>query len=143
EQALNAALDIKDERSRADALIELASDLPEDPKAQVVQEALALTRKLPEWDFFESPRAAIIARLAPHLTEPLKMEALETARAIGNREAQARALAGLVPYLPAELKAKVVQEALDAVQAIPAKAQVRTLTDLAPYLPEALNLRVA
>ncbi|HET6889735.1 MAG TPA: DUF4062 domain-containing protein, partial [Pyrinomonadaceae bacterium] len=135
--ALVAARNIKYEQSRIDALIALASILSEDSKTEVIREAFTRSQDLPEWDYFSSPRAAALAKLAPHLSEILRAEALAAARAMGKKEAQVHALIGIVPYLPEVSKAGVVQEALELVQAIEdTEARANALIRFAPYLPD-------
>jgi hypothetical protein len=140
QQAVEAARVIKDEWAQADALIELIPNLPEEVRTQVAQETLAMTRNLPEWDLYRSPRASAIANLAPNLPEVLKAEAREIALAINNKTARAWALTSLAPYLPEESKGQVVQEAFAAAQAIEeVQLQVDALISLALHLPDELQ----
>jgi uncharacterized protein DUF4062 len=129
---------IKDEGSQVDLLIELAPSLQDDMRAQVVQEAFVKLRNLREWDGWASPRAEALARVAPHLSDTLRVEALDLARALVTKEAQARALTGLIPLVEEDLKEGVVREAVDAVQAIEGtEARLSALARLASYLSDA------
>jgi NTP pyrophosphatase (non-canonical NTP hydrolase) len=142
---------IGDGNDRADVLIELAPHLPESlfPKALEVARAIdisAINIKVgrdavdrDEFDYakhkIELARVKALTGLAPYLPESLLPEALEIARAIGDKSHCAKALTGLAPYLPESL----LPEALEVARAIGNEYnRARALTGLAPYLPEVL-----
>jgi NTP pyrophosphatase (non-canonical NTP hydrolase) len=100
EQALRAALEaaraIKDESSQSRALAALASHLGPTEQDKVLREALSVAQDIKTWDW---SRSHALYMLAPYLTEPLLREALEVARAIGDKEARPQALAALASRL--------------------------------------------
>jgi hypothetical protein len=104
------------------------------------EEALAVARAIPD----EKVRAQALGNIAPHLSEPLQMtalqEALTVARAIKHEYWQAQALAALVPRL-GELG--YGEEALAVARALPdEKVRAQALGDLAPHLSEPLQVTV-
>ena len=99
-RGLAYARQMPEEKQRAEALVELASYLPE----PLLREALAVARAIADAE----NRAGALTGLAPYLSEPLRgtalQEALAAARAIAEEEeAQLRVLVGLAPYLPEPL----------------------------------------
>jgi hypothetical protein len=123
-QALKTAGQIENESFRAEALAKLAPHLPEPLLRQAVvdigiplygffwgQALAGLCSRLAELGYPdqaltiacqawpESSRAEALAKLAPHLPEPLLHQALASARQIVSQYDHADALAGLVPRL--------------------------------------------
>ncbi len=132
-QALTHTRQMPDEEKRANALAGLAPHLPE----ELLDEALAAARELPEESLLGNPRARALAALAPRLAElGYPQEALATAREIGDEYHRAEALAGLASHLPQEL----LSQALAAAREIKGgDARARALAALAPHLPEGLR----
>ena len=72
-----------------------------------------------------------LTAISPYLPPTLLLEALDTARAIGNQGYRAEALTELAPYLPEGL----LPEALEVARAIGDEfSRARALRGLAPYL---------
>jgi hypothetical protein len=85
---------------RAEALIWLASYLPQPEREQLQRQALDIVLSIEnEWD-----RTQALGGVIPHLQGPEReqavRQALAAARAIGEKEKRATALAGLAPHLP-------------------------------------------
>jgi hypothetical protein len=159
EEALWIVQTIKKQWWRAEAIARVASHLP-DPFFQKAIEIAWLIKG-------EQYRAPLLAYLATRSPEPrrseLLKEALEIARGLryeqdhakdheelllqfivrGERkmpvQVRAEALTGLLPYLSEPLRSEVLQEALEAAQAIEwEEARVDALVRLAEYLPKSL-----
>jgi hypothetical protein len=93
-KALEVAMALKDARSRARVLIQLALHMSEETKHQVLQEVIEATRAIQD----EKSRAITLIEIAPYLSEQLYSEALEIADAIEDEEYQALSLEALAPF---------------------------------------------
>jgi hypothetical protein len=113
-EALNAAREVQNAYSRAEALASLVPHLPGAEREQVLGEALAAARKIQDRDY----RARAPAYLTPHLPEGLREQVLEealvAAREMPDEYQRADVLAALIPHLPAGLREQAIEEALDA-----------------------------
>jgi hypothetical protein len=85
---------------RAEALLWLASYLPQPEREQLQRQALDIVLSMKD----EWARTQALGGVVPHLQEPEReqavRQALAAARAIGEKEKRATALAGLAPHLP-------------------------------------------
>jgi uncharacterized protein YeeX (DUF496 family) len=134
-EALDAARTIKDEQTRAKALIRLVPYLPEELKGEAVREALLAAQAID----YDKSRVDVLIDLAPHLAAHLKSEALAVARALEDEAVRARMLNALAPYLPDTVRV----EALGVARAIrDGQNRAGALCGLAPYLPEKQKLEV-
>jgi len=135
EEVLEAAQAIKSGQVPVKTLARLASHLPEDKRAEVLQQALGAAQAIED----EQRRAKVLAELAPYLPTPLLREALLAARKIEDKHWRAEALVRLAPHLPEDERAEVLQQALEAARTIEDEQRlVETLERLVPYLPEPL-----
>ncbi|MCB9078390.1 MAG: hypothetical protein H6631_12400 [Anaerolineaceae bacterium] len=108
-QGLAAAQAIGDERSRAEALTGLASQLSGEAQATVLAQGLEAVQAIgDEWY-----RAKALSRLAPQLSGELLAQGLEAAQAIGDEWSRAKALSGLAPHLSSMTQVKVVMSELE------------------------------
>jgi hypothetical protein len=123
-EAFDAILAFPQETHRAQLLIDFAPYLPEG----LFGEALAAVRALGE-----SVRPEVLIALAARLPAAWQGQMLAAAMELPSGIARGRALAGLVPYLPAELLAR----ALAATEALD-ESRAAVLLALAPHLPEAM-----
>ena len=120
------------------SLNSLAKNMPPALLAMLVQEkmwslaqGLAYARQVSDAE----QQVEALVRLAPHLTEPLREEALVAALGMQTPWRRAEALAELAPYLPEPL----LWEALAAARVIESEYwRAIELVGLAPYLPEPL-----
>lgn len=127
-EALAAVRAIPDKYSRENALIRLASRLPE-----ILPEALAIARAIPD----EFSRAEALTELAPHLPEilPEIIAAVYVLQGENYDYERNLALRKLAPYLPKSLLSKAVA----AARAIPDEYwSIDALIKLAPYAPDIL-----
>jgi hypothetical protein len=138
-QALAAVRETGDGSDQTQAWDILEQDRVEEPKGLVhrlaelgrYEEALAAVREIGDG----GDRALVLAKLAPHLPEPLLREALAMAREIGDGGDRALVLAKLAPHLPEPL----LREALAMAREIgDGNNRILALTGLAPHLPEPL-----
>jgi hypothetical protein len=83
-------------------------------------------------------QAEALARLAPHLPEPLLQEALAAAAEVRDEDARALALAELGSHLSEALRRKDLRETLAATWEIKDK-DTRAMAGLMPQLPEPLS----
>jgi hypothetical protein len=139
EKALEAVRMIKNEGNRAKTLITLTTRLEEELKAEAVQEALTAVCEIR----YESDREIALTALAPLLPDDLKSDALALAEAFVDQHRRAVALIKLGAYLPRELKARAVQQALEAALAINDKrSQAEALIALVQYSSDDLKTQV-
>lgn len=162
QEALDTLTDLKDERARLDALVELAPGFSAELLAQILTNVSTIED--------EADRAGMLADLAASLSSHPRLiqRALDSAQEIEEEEYLALALVGLAPYLSIEQQEIVLQlaramqneryraqtllamipnlsEALlqellpDAYHLWDALWQVRLLTELARHLPERLR----
>ena len=133
-QAMAAATAITNDHYRACSLAMLAPHLPEAERPAVLALALAAATAITD-----DSRAYALAALALNLPEAERpavlAQALTAATAITNPYSFTQALAGLAPYLPADLRA----QALAAATAFSdSYARAGILAGLAPHLPAEL-----
>ncbi len=142
QEALDAARELPEQgflgSPRAEALAALAPHLAGHP--HLLQRALDAAREIQD----PYARARALADLAPHLEEPLRLQALQlaldAAREIQDPYARARALADLAPHLAGH--PHLLQQALDAAREIQdSDDRARALAALAPHLAGHPHLR--
>ncbi len=135
-EELIIAQKIDNQEMRIKALVRLASSvLPGPLRNEAINVALAAMRgaKAP------SACAEVLAELAPHLSEPLLLEALAVARKISYERDRAKALAGLARYLPDSLAGEALSESLAIARRVgDSYHRAKALAELAAYLPELL-----
>ncbi|MGD9211960.1 MAG: hypothetical protein PVI90_14355, partial [Desulfobacteraceae bacterium] len=164
---LEAARNISDESSRANALSGLASYLSDDLKVQALEVARNISDESSRADaliglvphlsndlkrqVFEAAsnigdewhRAHTLLSLASLLSDDLKVQALEVARNIDDKEYRAKALIDLAPHFSDELKFHVVSEAFEMARNINDKEyRAKALIDFAPHLSDELKFHV-
>jgi hypothetical protein len=114
EQALAHVQGIPYPRQRVEALIGLASYLPEPLNGEVLERALIAARTIRQ----DIDRAEVLSSLVSHLPKSLQddalCEALAAARAIQSAYERKDALMRLIPHLPEPLKGRAQQEAQEA-----------------------------
>jgi hypothetical protein len=123
--ALQAALAIRDEESKAQVLAALAPHLDKDDLTTVLQATLAIRDG---WS-----KAQVLAALAPQLDQDDLTTALQATLAIRDERYKAQVLAALAPHLDKDDLTTAVQAAL-AIGGGRSKAQV--LAALAPQLDQ-------
>jgi hypothetical protein len=106
-EALAAARAIVSPYERDDALTELAGDLADEQRNAVLAEALEAIKRQDVGGGLDDR----LRRVAPLLPPALLHEALRFARGLDSTF-RAHAIAALVPFLPAELRAQACEEAL-------------------------------
>jgi len=85
----------------------------------------------------EQMRAIVLGELAPHLSDQLLAQALQTAQAFGDEYYRAKALVTLAPYLPIDQQPSVLAQTLQTAQNIQDEYhRSLALTQLAPLLPD-------
>ncbi|MEZ4542242.1 MAG: effector-associated domain EAD1-containing protein [Chloroflexota bacterium] len=132
EQALALARTIGDDGIRARALTDLLPHLVPEVRQRVMREALALAYSL-DAPAARSQALVELTRVLGGLYET--DQALTVARSIEDPAARAQALADLVRNLSANEQARVVEETLDALEAVAeGRAHAAILANLAPYL---------
>lgn len=131
-EALAAARSINNEWRRTKTLVHLAPYLSEALKKVALREALSTALAIDS----RVEQAAALAGLAPQLAQlGYPAEALMAIRGIWYEKWQAKALAGVAPFLPHTQ----LTDALTVAQAIHDKDQrTDALVGLAPHLPESL-----
>src|SRR5262249_23560477 len=128
-EALAAGWAIGDEEYRARTLVALAPHLP----LSMLPDALKAIRFLGG----EHEALAGLARYLPETQRGLALaDALEATQVIRHEAHRARALARLVPHLPAHLLAGAL-EAISSIASERTRAEI--LTGLVPHLPETLR----
>ena len=125
--------------ARVESLLKLAGDLPEPSKRSILNEAILVARSETE----PGSRAHELHLLSLALPEierkELLIETLEAIRATRSADEQTRALARLLPYLPAEL----LEEGFGiAVTIKNINSRARAIVELVPLLPESFQERV-
>ena len=125
--ALKAAVAIKDEYYRAEALSALADKLPESLLPQALEAALAIE--------FEYSRVDALRALADKLPESLFPQALEAALAIKDESYRANALSALVPYLSQMPKAQLFPLWQETLHWLSLGTRQNLLSDLAVLVP--------
>ena len=164
DEALADALAIAEPSTRVLALAGLVDHIPAPAQERVRTQALDAALAIPD----EEGRAESLALISPHLSLPLRRDALSAARALGadlrrsrvlelllpmlperegleaalelgDEQARSAALAALSPELPRELAARAVDAALE-LSAWRDRGQA--LDGLIPHLPPDLLLRV-
>jgi len=167
QQSLHATQAIKDGYYRALVLNELALYLPESLKEQTLSAAQSIekeggpdgglpmympssmsdsseTRTANRASENEGHIAQRLSRLAPHLLDSQKEQALSIAQAIKCGPIRAMTLTELAPYFPAPLKKEALQQALITIQSFEQeshRAQILNLLllKIAPNLPDSLK----
>jgi Domain of unknown function (DUF4062) len=133
---IDAAKSSGEAPERLDALASLAPCVPAGLMDEVLASALAIALDLDAGGFWTSPRAAAMARLAPHLTGSMQMKALDAARGLTESDARALALTALAPHVSEDLAASVRADALAAAQAIENhQRRAFALDRIVPVLP--------
>jgi transcriptional regulator with XRE-family HTH domain len=128
EEALAITRKIPTKIGQAQALASIAPYLQDTESSEILAEALADKYK----------RVQVLNELVSKLPAPLLYDALTAAREIATASDRARVLAGLVPYVLAIERSRVLNEALAATRAIEDLGdRVRMLTELVSSLPEA------
>jgi hypothetical protein len=123
-EAIEAVQAIQNVMTHANALSDLAQNMPEENLAPILESARKIKRV--------EDRANVLSILAPRMPEVM-MEALETIRAIQDKGKRADVLVNLAQHWP-----KVTEEALEAACAINDELdRVKLLSSLAQRLPEA------
>ena len=130
DESLKAARKIKDKEHahRFDVLAEIALHVPNDQRRAVLVETLEAGKKVS--GVYRSELGPTLAKLAPLLPPDLCSSALALAREIWS----AYALAAFVPYVSAEERQDVLDEALAAAQGI--KSAVERASVLATLVPQ-------
>jgi len=116
--AINAELDdvfaeieqLPEEEARASADARLADRIPPESRDAFVQRILATLENSPD----EYRKRDLLGEVAPQLSERTVAQALSIARTIETLETKAFALADVLPHLPEEERAGVIQEAIQA-----------------------------
>jgi hypothetical protein len=137
-EALEVASEIKDDLSRANALVALMPHINKEQQAEALPELFAATKKIKD----DSVRASTLTSIIPHLNDELKAQvlvaALAAAREIKDEYKRASALAFMFPHLNDELKVQT----LTAVREIKDEsARAGTLSNLAPLLNKELKVQ--
>jgi hypothetical protein len=117
-EALQIAQMIEDGDERAEALVSLVVQLPEELRQQKLQETLSAVHLMKS----KLERMSEIMRLIPYLPEPIRKETLQEAlTTISSVEEgyRVRTLTELAPLLPKPLKEKVLRQALDLALNLP------------------------
>ncbi|GCE30249.1 hypothetical protein KDA_57330 [Dictyobacter alpinus] len=126
-EALDTAMEIKDDYLRFDALLALAYGLPEDLLLQILDVIQGFED--------EADRAGMLAEIAPFCAAypRLLVHLLEMAEAIEEQEYRGLAYEGLAAYLPASLQARLLAD-IQALQE--ERYRIQALLAFIPHLPE-------
>ncbi|MGI5183986.1 hypothetical protein ACQEVZ_47790 [Dactylosporangium sp. CA-152071] len=152
DRAVDSALLIDDEHSRARELGRLAPRLPAHRRDHVLRAATGMSGAY--------PRALALTWLAPHLPAPARdaavAGALAAAAEVDDLKLRVSALSRLLPVLPEHQRVETGAQALDAAEAIatepdtvraragqPGQARANAVAEIAPHLPAALLPRAA
>ena len=108
-EAVATARAINDDRSRVEALVNLAPHLAGEQLQEVLQEAVATARAIND----DRSRVEALVNLAPYLAEEQLQEVLATALNIGDTSIRGEALVSLAPYLAEEQLQEVLATALN------------------------------
>ena len=121
---------------KAEALVRIASHLPESESQKLWQEAVTTTLAIQHPD----DQGQALAKLAPYLPESILREVLQAVQEINIEWWKAEALTRLAPHLTKSL----VQELLAAVQALKNEyIRTRALAKIAPYIPKSQYEKIA
>jgi hypothetical protein len=141
QDVLGIARGIEQPVARIEALMMVATRLPEPERDEAMRQAMTATRDI-EWDL---GKANALAWMAPQMPEPLKGETLREALAIAQTVSgweweRVRTLVRLASELLEPLKSETLQEALEIVQTMVNEPwwSAEVLGMLAPHLPAAL-----
>ena len=138
-QALDAACSVRDVRTRAALILQLARKLP----TELVARALDATTTFAADDQLRTAVLTEVSRyLSPERGVSELSHALAAARSMRNCAVRSRALSRLAPRLPPGVRAEVLREALAALNGAgragsrsDSPAHASALTSLARYLP--------
>jgi len=116
---------------RADALVTLASRLPEDQRVEILQEALEIVPiRYDDW-----ARAEALEKMTPMLPPALLSHALALARRLKTIWARTHALIALLPRTATEEQGVLCREIFDTVRKIDDdERRARALMKVLPYL---------
>jgi hypothetical protein len=131
EQALNSLRQVMDPVTRARGLVSLLRDGDGDGDGdeKVLEEAIMAARQIE--DELSSDLAPLLAALARH---GRTAEALSLARRTGVADERTKALAAIVPHLPAPEKSEVLSEAIDVASNTGAIFRAAALEPILPHL---------
>jgi hypothetical protein len=129
DDALTAATRMEFGPWRASTLAALAPYL----SVPLLTQALGAARTIAD----EESRAEALAALAPYLPDALVPEALDSLLSVGDEFSRTRALTPLLPSLHEPTKTGMLEQAIEAIRAIPSDTRrAIALALLAPTLPE-------
>jgi hypothetical protein len=133
QQALNVVQRIPDEDMRAEALMDLIPDLPQNGLPLALETVRSISRS------YSPSRAQLLERLIPHLPDALLDEALDVARSTEDHSTRAQAMTALNQRQFDDQRDALVAETLEVVWAIRYQSyQARELVRIAPYTPAGL-----